>query len=1195
MKMRSFFALDYKMEMLLKTCNKRRRLWNTLCRAFRGVGTSLLIFGILFYSFGGLDLYLGFVTPFAPTHAGAVYTGKHLRTVEYMLGGNTDNTTNGSNVMTYAGSAWNVTKATAGTRSIQLEGSGIAVKHAYLDVSYIISVSRNETNAHVVFDVGGSASGGTDVPVTEELSVGQFLTSGLSGYMRHQYDVTSFFDRQSDATWNAGVPVVAGVQSTFSGAANRALTTVKLVITYEQNYSLVPHTETKTVRFPLASTAASDRGTRGTACAVAATCSFTYTADIPDAVADADILDVYFELHGEVNSNLASTLQTGIRAGSASSTAFAWLEATLNDTVVSVTWRPTIGSPDFQRNTAQTLDVKMGTVAMNALGGELVVTYNYSTGAPTQTETVRYFVDQRTSAPGTSRNNFSPTTMTVSNGGMSMKNVWFKVHTAPTAANTFTIYGTVGTSSEASRAITIAATQARAGDDHTIIFDLSDRAGNFFTSATDITGATQFSAGGAPPGVEAYLTFTWSGDLGGPQTQTVMFGGSQQGANSVAGQWYNRPTYIDLPETVTKTYRSAYIRTKYTHSNATSITVGTITIGANSSTTIITESSDGTSESYTSTYFAPIASSTFSDGNTITWTERVLEINQTRSVANRASFGNTVVVTYDAAQELKVPKLAQNYFRIYADNNALKPADPWPVGAIDLGENTEVTAADEPPLTGDKLRLRMSFAVATTTMLSTTTAFKLQYAPRVSSCAAVGSWFDIGASGSGSIWRGFSGTPPAGQALSINPPTVGDLVLSVSDRAGTYEEGNPSAQNPFTVFVGEDIEYDWALEQNGAATNTPYCFRMSYSDGSDFDSYAFYPIIRTAGYSAQTRNWRWYSDIANETPVAPYADENTAPTNVDVGNNLKLRITVGEKNTIPGVDQKFKLQYSLYSDFSQGVVDVTATSSCVTGWCYVNGVDQDGALISSLLLTDSINKGTHNEAPTTTSTYDPAAGVNTEFEFTLKDVAAAPGSVYFFRLWDVTNSRAVPLVSGKTYPSLTTGNSTLGVTISGLATSTVTEGITTTIATEANAIAFGRIIFDTSSYAAQRFTVTTNATQGYQILALEDQDMIAENGGTILGVAASNTTPLAWGTGCSTAASGCWGYHGGDASLAGGSARFAADDTWAGLETIGREVVYSSGPVTDESTDIVYRLHVRPTQLSGNYQQRLIYIVVPTF
>ncbi len=41
----------------------------------------------LFYSFGGLDLYLGLTTPFAPKKVDAAYTGKQLRTIEYLLAG----------------------------------------------------------------------------------------------------------------------------------------------------------------------------------------------------------------------------------------------------------------------------------------------------------------------------------------------------------------------------------------------------------------------------------------------------------------------------------------------------------------------------------------------------------------------------------------------------------------------------------------------------------------------------------------------------------------------------------------------------------------------------------------------------------------------------------------------------------------------------------------------------------------------------------------------------------------------------------------------------------------------------------------------------------------------------------------------------------------------------------------------------
>ncbi len=57
---------------------------------------------------------------------------------------------------------------------------------------------------------------------------------------------------------------------------------MKLVITYEEDYSTTPHTALKTVRFPLRSTTAGDSGTKRSNCAAAATCSFAYLLDLPD-------------------------------------------------------------------------------------------------------------------------------------------------------------------------------------------------------------------------------------------------------------------------------------------------------------------------------------------------------------------------------------------------------------------------------------------------------------------------------------------------------------------------------------------------------------------------------------------------------------------------------------------------------------------------------------------------------------------------------------------------------------------------------------------------------------------------------------------------------------------------------------------------------------------------------------------------
>ena len=217
-----------------------------------------MIISTVFYSFGGIDLYLGWVTPFHPQTAGAAYTGKQLRTIEYILGDGSENTVRASGVISYAGSSWNASKAAASTKSIVIEGSGIRIVSAYLDASFQITTSVNLTALDVFFDAQKSASAGSDVRVTELAANTAFAGTGLSGYIRGTHDVTSFFATTTDANWSAGVGVVAAASSTFSGAASRALTTIKLVLTYEQDVSTVSHNEVKTVRFPLASSVAGD-------------------------------------------------------------------------------------------------------------------------------------------------------------------------------------------------------------------------------------------------------------------------------------------------------------------------------------------------------------------------------------------------------------------------------------------------------------------------------------------------------------------------------------------------------------------------------------------------------------------------------------------------------------------------------------------------------------------------------------------------------------------------------------------------------------------------------------------------------------------------------------------------------------------------------------------------------------------------
>jgi len=95
-------------------------------------------------------------------------------------------------------------------------------------------------------------------------------------------------------------------------------------------------------------------------------------------------------------------------------------------------------------------------------------------------------------------------------------------------------------------------------------------------------------------------------------------------------------------------------------------------------------------------------------------------------------------------------------------------------------------------------------------------------------------------------------------------------------------------------------------------------------------------------FTPKSQNWRWYDDETNETPVTALAAENVAPANIVNQNIIKLRLTVKETVSIGGKDIKYKIQFSEFSDFSQGVNTVVATSSCVGNslWCYADGGGQ---------------------------------------------------------------------------------------------------------------------------------------------------------------------------------------------------------------------------------------------------------------
>ena len=415
-------------------------------------------------------------------------------------------------------------------------------------------------------------------------------------------------------------------------------------------------------------------------------------------------------------------------------------------------------------------------------------------------------------------------------------------------------------------------------------------------------------------------------------------------------------------------------------------------------------------------------------------------------------------------------------------------------------------------------------------------------------------------------------------------PSSTSFKIKDSRTDGTFGGNATSSNFELFNFGGEAI-------QSGQSTSTNFIIQSGPLDFS--------------GFTPESGNWHWYDDENNETPTSSLADENVAPSNVEDQTVLKLRFTVKEVAGIGSASQKFRLQYSEYSDFSQGLGDVKEQGSCLGNslWCYADGVDADNDGMTTGLLSDSDSCvagvgdgcGTHNESGVSTSTFTHQASTSAEYEFTVKASGPLTNTVYFFRAFDVVAGSAVALFGTSTYPSLLTGGTSLEFQISGLAAGTSTEGITTDVTSTPTSIPFGNLAFGNEVKAAQRLLVTTNATEGYQIFVLERQSFINDQADQISPVDATNVSPAAWASACTATSSGCYGYHAGDDTLFGGSTRFSPNDTYAKFEGDIREIAYSSSPVASDTTDMIFKTQVTNRQEPGSYSSSILYIVVPTF
>jgi hypothetical protein len=208
----------------------------------------------------------------------------------------------------------------------------------------------------------------------------------------------------------------------------------------------------------------------------------------------------------------------------------------------------------------------------------------------------------------------------------------------------------------------------------------------------------------------------------------------------------------------------------------------------------------------------------------------------------------------------------------------------------------------------------------------------------------------------------------------------------------------------------------------------------------------------------------------------------------------------------------------------------------------------------------------------------------------------APGTTYKIKVKASFGSGSNAADSETGYSDFATAATTtpnLVIVFSGVFSGTTVDGVATTTTSTTNAIAYGPLAINTPKNSSHIVTVTTNAVAGYTTTLQQDGHLRTTSGSQIDPVSGSNASPAAWVPGIST---GEFGYHSTDAMLCTGTGgRFSSPDTYAALTTSPLEVACSAGPVTSESTNVVFKVEIGSLQPNGSYQNVVTYITTAQF
>ena len=431
----------------------------------------------------------------------------------------------------------------------------------------------------------------------------------------------------------------------------------------------------------------------------------------------------------------------------------------------------------------------------------------------------------------------------------------------------------------------------------------------------------------------------------------------------------------------------------------------TIADGATLPTTVLSLSNVG--ETYEEANPSAVNPNAVASNNFAEW-DWVLEENgapfNTTFFFRMVKGDDTALESYTRYPSIIMPPpltLTQTDYRWFENVDSLDPSTPLAF------EHTPFSATTH----GEVYRLRMSVGVDGLNLSTGSQAFKLQF-----STDTGGPWTDVGSTVSATTWRFFDNPSVA------NGTTVGSLLLSTSNVRETYQEANPSVANPNPINVNQRGEWDWVVQDNGAADNTTFFFRMVESDDTALGVYTFYPQITTPPAPVLTQiDYQWFDNLDGITPTTDLADANTPFTGATPLGVFRLRMNVAATvSNLTASDQAFKLQFATSTGGSY--TDVGPFSS--TGdWRFFNNASvTDGTTLPSTLISTSDVPESYEEInPSAANPNAIDIGERGEWDWVVQSNTSTPAT-FFFRMVKDDDS---PLDGYTNFPEITTIVSTL--------------------------------------------------------------------------------------------------------------------------------------------------------------------------